>query len=232
MKVSQASVAALLVAACSTPITPPDTLAPAPWPTANLPADVFFAPGDTVEIVFHTAPELTRTVTVAADGTLRLPFIDPIPAAAANTKTVKRRLQSAYRAQLVDPSLDVLPVSQAPAQVFVGGAVAQTGAVELNGPTDLLQAIIMAGGPTEEARLSDVLLMRRDFDGTILTRRVDLTNAFADPASADLFPLARYDVIHVPRSRIANQNRFVSQYLRRALPLDFFVFYDLSNAAD
>ncbi len=202
------------------------------WPAGGVTPDLVFAPGDTVELVFHSAPELDRTATVAPDGTLRLPYIDPVPVAAATPETARLRLEAAYGEQLVDPSLDVLPVASKAGRVFVGGAVRSPGAFELEGPTDPLQALILAGGATDEAYLGEVVLMRRTGTGAMETRVIDLRAALATPDAADWFALERDDILYVPRSRIADQNRFVSQYIRNALPLDFFLAYDVSDSAE
>jgi len=144
-------------------------------------------------------------------------------------ETARLRLEAAYRGQLVDPSLDLLLLEAAAPRVFVGGAVAAPGAVTLDGPTDPLQALILAGGATREARLDEVLVLRRNPSGEVETRTVDLAAALRNPGAAHWFPLDRYDVLYVPRSRIADQNRFVSQYIRNALPLDFFLVYDVAG---
>lgn len=224
--------ACLLPVACASPPMDTPGFSPAAWPETNLPADIILGPGDTVELVFHSAPELNRTAQVAADGTLRLPFIAPVQVAATTPATARLRLEAAYRGQLVDPALDLLPVAQAPPRVFVGGAVGTPGPVTLDGPTDPLQALILAGGPTREAWLGEVVLMRRNPAGEVETRTIDLASALRNPGAADWFALQRYDVVYVPRSKIADQNRFVAQYIRKALPLDFFLVYGLGNAQD
>ncbi|MDP1553872.1 MAG: SLBB domain-containing protein, partial [Hyphomonas sp.] len=115
-------------------------------------------------------------------------------------------------------------------KVFVGGEVATPGMFDLPGQIDPLQAIVMAGGLTRDAQASNVLLIRRLPGGEVRSALIDVRAGLSDPGKADWLPLRRFDVIYVPRSRIAEQNQFVAQYIRDALPLPFSLFYAVSGA--
>ncbi len=62
-----------------------------------------------------------------------------------------------------------------------------------------------------------------------MTRVVDVKNALRDPRKLDIGPLKRFDVVFVSRSRIANENQFIQQYILGALPINFSFFYDLGE---
>ena len=213
---------------------------PAPLPSDPFPvqewryedgadAHYLLAPGDTLEIIVHSAPDLSRTVTVGPDGRFRIPYSGPVRAAARTVEDVRFSVQAAMADELNDPDIDVLLVTTASQRVFVGGEVRQAGMFELPGQIDPLQAIIMAGGLTDRGEARTVILMRRLFGGDVKTTVLDLEAGLYDPTLADWGPLRRFDVIYVPSTRIANQNQFVRQYIRDALPLDFFLFYDIAD---
>ncbi|MEM1086204.1 MAG: polysaccharide biosynthesis/export family protein [Pseudomonadota bacterium] len=187
------------------------------------------APGDELEIIVHTAPELNRTVTVGPDGRIRMPFTGPVSVAGRNVETTKIALRAALSSELKDPDLDVLLVATGSQQIFVGGEVGSPGMFDLPGQIDPLQAIIMAGGLTPEARPKEVILIRRMPGGGVKTAVFDVKSGLFDPRLAEWTPLRRFDVVYVPRSRIADQNLFVQQYIRNALPIDFSFFYDVSG---
>ena len=71
--------------------------------------------------------------------------------------------------------------------------------------------------------------MRRLPGGEVKTAVFNLAEGLEDPALADWGPLQRFDVVFVPRSRIANHNLFVQQYIRGALPVEFSLFYDIAG---
>lgn len=194
-------------------------------------ADAFYllAPGDELDIIVHTAPELNRTVTIGPDGRFRMPYSGPIHASARTVDEVRAGVQMAMARELNDPDIDVLLVGTASQRIFVGGEVTNPGLFEMPGLIDPLQAIIMAGGVTDRGRASTVVLMRRLPGGEVKSAVFDLKAGVYDPSLADWAPLRRFDVIYVTRKPIANQNLFVRQYIRDALPIDFSLFYDIAG---
>lgn len=187
------------------------------------------APGDSLQVVFRTAPELNRDVLIAPDGSITLPYIGLVQASARTSTEVQAELLSAYSQELKSPDIDVIPVGFASQRIFVGGEVKTPGMLELPGQIGPLQAIIMAGGLTDSAKPETVALMRRMPGGQVMTAVIDIKDGLNDPKLAAFTPLRRFDVVYVPRSRIASQNLFIQQYIRAALPIDFSFFYDISG---
>ncbi|MEM8616664.1 MAG: polysaccharide biosynthesis/export family protein [Pseudomonadota bacterium] len=192
-------------------------------------APYLLAPGDELEIIVHSAPELTRTVTVGPDGRIRMPYSGPITAAARTIEAVQTGVRVALATELKDPDVDVLLTGTASQQIFVGGEVESPGMFELPGLIDPLQATIMAGGITTDGRQRQVLLIRRMPGGGVKSAIFDLKDGLYDPRLAEWTPLRRFDVVYVTRKPIADQNLFVQQYIRNALPIDFSLFYDLAG---
>ncbi|MEQ9315640.1 MAG: polysaccharide biosynthesis/export family protein [Henriciella sp.] len=187
------------------------------------------APGDTLSVVFHTAPELNRETIVAPDGSITLPYVGSVPVSARSAAEIRGALIEAYSSELKDPDIDVIPIGFDSQRIFVGGEVNSPGMMELPGQIDPLQAIIMAGGFNDRAKPQNVALMRRMPGGQVMTAVVDVNKGLNDPALADWTPLRRFDVVYVPRSKIAAENLFVQQWIRAALPLDFSFYYDVAG---
>ncbi|MEO1554098.1 MAG: polysaccharide biosynthesis/export family protein [Pseudomonadota bacterium] len=168
-------------------------------------ADAFYllAPGDELDIIVHTAPELNRTVTIGPDGRFRMPYSGPILAAARTVDEVREGVQFAMARELNDPDIDVLLVSTDSQRLFVGGDVTNPGLFDMPGLIDPLQAIIMAGGVTNEGRANTVVLMRRMPGGEVKSAVFDLKAGIYDPRLADWAPLRRFDVVYVTRKPIA-----------------------------
>ncbi|ACT59653.1 polysaccharide biosynthesis/export family protein [Hirschia baltica] len=190
-----------------------------------------FYPGDKLNITFRQAPELDREVVIAPDGRISLPLMDPVVVADLSAFELQKILERIYARELVDPSLTVTPVEFASQQIFVGGEVNNPGVFPLPGQIDPLQAIVLAGGWNDNSKPEQVIILRRDRNGQIMTRVVDVKNALRDPSNLDIGPLKRFDVVFVSRSRIANENKFIQQYVLSALPIDFSFFYNLKDNA-
>lgn len=222
--------AGALLAACTTAPTPSPDFPETPWQkAARTDAEYLLAPGDELELTVYSAPELSRTVSVAPDGRVRLPLIAPIFAAGRTPDQLAAHVRAAYESELRSPDLDVLVTNYASQQVFVGGEVNTPGLFDLPGQIDPLQAIILAGGRTDRAHGREAFIMRRQPGGEVRTAVFDINAGLSDPALATWGPLQRFDVVYVPRSRIANQNLFIQQYIRQALPIEFSLFYDISG---
>lgn len=218
---------ALVPATCA---SDPEVSPPPPTLTGAFPAEApyLLAPGDRIEVIVHTAPELSGEFLIAPDGRLRMPLAGPVMATALTPEELASRLSAALAGELIDPSLEVGVIETAPQKIFIGGEVRAPGMFDLPGQIEPLQAILMAGGLTRDAAPKDVLLIRRLPGGEVRSAVINVKAGLTDPALASWLPLRRFDVVYVPRSRISEQNQFVQQILRTALPLPFMVFYDTS----
>jgi polysaccharide export outer membrane protein len=185
-----------------------------------------FFPGDEVEITVFSAPELSRSARIGPDGRLALPLIGAVRAADLTADELHDILVAAYASHLRMPELTVTPTSYASRQVFIGGEVARPGIYEMPANIDAFQAVALAGGFLPSAHRRDVLVLSRA-SGETMVRQIDLSMRAVRNGLPGAVPLQRYDVVYVPRSRIAQVNLFMQQYVRDALPVQFSFYYDL-----
>ena len=213
------AIACLLLAGC----TGVEPFTPGPRPTAGFP-DIAYAdwteaepeyrlfPGDVVNLVVASAPELNREgLRVGPDGRIVLPLGINVMAADRSVEELEASAAQAYAPHLVRPEVDFVLAEPAPMRVFVGGEVAEPGQIEMAGDIDALQAVIQAGGFTAGARRGEVVVIRRGPEGRPMMRTVNLARAISDPARHDAVPLRRFDVVYVPRSTVAEAGLFVRQ---------------------
>jgi polysaccharide export outer membrane protein len=177
-------------------------------------------PGDVLDVSAPSAPELNRTVTVEPDGRISLPLIGVVMAADRTVPDLAQTLTQIYSGQLVRPEIDVDVKTATPLRVFVGGEVGKPGVYDMPGDINALQAVILAGGFTPNARLSQVVIVRRGPGGRAMMRTVDLHNAIFSASVTDAIPLRRLDVIYVPRTGLADI-AFMVQALRNIVPVQF-----------
>jgi len=198
-------------------------------PRTHLGKAYFLAQGDILDVIIHTAPELNRTLTIAPDGHLHVPYAGAIPAAGLPLESVRDQIQEALSRELRDPDLDLLLISTVAPRIYVGGDVADPGMFDLTEKINPLQAIQMAGGVAATGQPHTILLLRRLAQGRSKSVIFDLKAGADGPVPVDWSPLRGFDLVYVSRERIADQDAFVRQYLRDALPLDFFLVYDIAD---
>ncbi len=180
-----------------------------------------FFPGDELDITVPSAPELSKQIVIGPDGRITLPLIGPVMAADRSTTELQAVVSQAYASQLLRPDVFIALRTAAPLKIYVGGEVANPGVFDMAGDLDAFRAVMMAGGFRNTARRSEVVIIRRGREGRPMMRTVDLMQALRDPARADLVPLRRFDIVYVPRTRVAEVGMFVQQYLRDILPVQF-----------
>ncbi len=187
-------------------------------------------PGDTVEVTVHTADELSGPREVGPAGRVNLPLAGAGMVTGMSAPAAARAMASRYASVLRDPIVEVRPQSFGSQRILVGGEVGDPGLYDMpSARIGVLEAVMLAGGPTPRARRNRVVVLRRAEDGGVMLREVDLASALQG-GSADSVPLSRHDIVFVPRSGIAEVNDFVEQYVRNILPLDAAFSYALADS--
>jgi protein involved in polysaccharide export with SLBB domain len=176
---------------------------------------------DQIAVKFYRSPELNEDVTVRPDGMISLQLIGDVPAAGLTPTALSEDLARRYRGELSDPRISVIVRKPGGQRVYVGGEVGAQGEMVLNGGLTLFQAIQKAGGFLKTAHRKQVILIRRDAHGRLTAKSIDVRPIQSgDDPGQDLL-LEPYDVVFVPRSKIANVNVFVEQYIRNNLPINY-----------
>lgn len=123
-------------------------------------------PGDKLEIKVWQEENLHSEVVVQPDGTVSFPLAGHIPAAGKTTAEFIEALKQRLSLFMPGPEVNVRLVAADGNMVYVTGEVAHPGAFILKRPTDVMQAISMAGGLTEFARKNNIVILRHETGGT------------------------------------------------------------------
>jgi protein involved in polysaccharide export with SLBB domain len=175
--------------------------------------------GDELAIKFYTNPELNEDVKVRPDGMISLQLIDDVLAAGRSPAELDADLTKRYTGELADPQISVIVRKSGLNRIYIDGEVGNPGVVTIAGGMTLYQAIQRAGGLKETAHRKQIILIRKGPDGQPVGRSVDIRpiQRGANP-SLDI-PMRPLDMVFVPRSKIAEVDLFVKQYIRDALPI-------------
>ena len=176
-------------------------------------------PGDELIIKFYTNPELNEEVEVRPDGMISLQLIDDVQAAGLTPAALDAELTKRYTGELANPQVTVIVRRSSSQRVYVGGEVGSQGVIRLTGGMTIFQAIQKAGGFAKTAHRKCVVLIRQGAEGKPVGRLIDVREIQTGAHPEDDIPLQPFDVVFVPRSKIANVDVFVDQYIRQALPV-------------
>jgi polysaccharide biosynthesis/export protein len=173
-------------------------------------------PGDTLDIKLFYNPELNESLTVRPDGKISMQLIDEIQAAGLTPAELDQKLTEQYSGELRKPAVTVIVKSFINQQVFVGGEVNNQGFVQLTAGMTPLQAVLGAGGLKETGDPSSAILIRKGPDNQPLPVRVNLKNAIYGGKQSSM-QLHAQDVVYIPKTAIAEVNKFVQQYIEDLL---------------
>lgn len=116
---------------------------------------------DQIEISVFQVKDLDRTVRVNSQGQISLPLIGVIDAGGKTARELEQLIAEKLEAGFLrDPQVSIFVKEFASQRITMEGAVANPGIYALKGRTSLLQAMAMAGGVADLARLDGVVVFR------------------------------------------------------------------------
>lgn len=119
---------------------------------------------DVLDITVFRVAELSKTVQVAATGTINLPLVGEVPAAGRTARDVERDLTKRLgKNYLQSPQVNVTIREYNSQRVTIDGAVRKPGVYPIRGDTTLLQMIATAEGLTDTAA-TEIAVFRKTGD--------------------------------------------------------------------
>ena len=154
------------------------------------------SPGDTVDITFSGATNLTGLRRVGPEGAITLPDVGPIQAAGKTVGELEKELEERYKGELRDNDV-VVTLAASANVVYVDGQVGRPGRVHLDRPLTALEAILEVGGFLPDANTSKVMVTRW-IGNENFTWVLNLKPLY-EGAPVSVFYLHPRDYVHVPK---------------------------------
>ncbi|MGE3275510.1 MAG: polysaccharide biosynthesis/export family protein [Vicinamibacterales bacterium] len=158
--------------------------------------DYHLAAGDKLRIEVYKDDQLSQSVQVRPDGKITLPLLGDLVASGRTPAELRDTIATDLKEYMTNPVVTVIVVEATIATAYVMGEVRQPGAVALQRPMTVLQALALAGGVTEFAHKGDIRILRNTPDG-VRTIDFDYDDALKGAADARLF-LQAGDTVVVP----------------------------------
>jgi len=184
---------------------------------------------DRLSVKFQRNPELDQELIVRPDGRISLPFIDEVQCAGMTPEELKAELERRYAGELAVPDITVVVSEFGGNRVFVDGEVKTPGMHQLTAGMTMTDAIASSGGFLPTGLREQVILIRKDETGTPVGHSVDLKKVVLGKDAEGNVLLQPFDIVYVPRSKIANAGIWVDQYIRDMLPIRLRLFLPLAT---
>ena len=164
---------------------------------------------DTVEVSFTFSPDFNQTLTVQPDGFVILKGAGTLLAEGLTVPQMQQAVVYAYRGFLHQPEVTVALKDFDKPYFLASGEVARPGKYELRGDLTVNEAVAIAGGFTQQARHSQVVLFRRISAYVAESHVIDLKKMLNSRDLREDLHLQPGDFIFVPQSRISKIRKYV-----------------------
>src|SRR5438270_10477591 len=159
--------------------------------------------GDVLVLNFPLTPEFNETITVQPDGFISLVGLGDTHAQGQTIPELTQSLRTAYANVLHDPVLYVSLQTFVNPSFTAYGQVGKPGKYDLHGDTTVSQAVAIAGGFTEKAKHSQVLLFRRVSNDMVETKKIDLKHMISSGNMAEDIHLQPGDIVYITKNELS-----------------------------
>jgi polysaccharide export outer membrane protein len=178
-----------------------EAVVPAPDALAALQAtaepDYLIGAGDQLNVEVWKDPVLTRLVTVLPDGKVAYPMVGEVVAAGKTVARLRKEIEGKLSLYVKDAVITVEVRQVNSLQIYVLGRVRTPGRTVLTSNIDVLQALGIAGGPDQFAKMSRIKIFRREGRKTVIIP-FDYDDVIAGKNLESNILLRRGDVVVVP----------------------------------
>ena len=165
--------------------------------------------GDTFDVNFELSPEFNQTVTVQPDGFITLRSVGDVNVAGQTVPELTQTLKQAYGKILNDPLIVVMLKDFEKPYFIADGQVGKPGRYDLRGDVTLAEAIAIAGGFTDAAKHSQVLLFRRVSDEWVEAKVVNIKQMLKNGNLHEDPHLHPGDMLVVPKNTLSKIQRYI-----------------------
>jgi polysaccharide biosynthesis/export protein len=164
---------------------------------------------DVIEIKFNFASEYDQLLSVQPDGFITLRGLDELYVEGLTLAELRSTVRQAYATTLHDPEVTIALKDFEKPYFIASGAVAHPGKYELRGDSTVTEGVALAGGFTEQAKHSEVVLFRRISEDRTEARILNVKQMLNTRNLAEDFHLRAGDLLYVPQNRISKIRRYL-----------------------
>ncbi len=124
--------------------------------------DYILNPGDHLHISVWGEENLQQDVLILPDGTLAFPLIGTLEAAGRSISALRKEIARKLQPYVPEATVSVTVSETSGNLVYIIGKVNEPGTYVLVRPTDVMQALSLAGGLARFAKEDEILILRRE----------------------------------------------------------------------
>ncbi len=166
-------------------------------------------PSDVLQLTFPITPEFDQTISIQPDGFVSLRGVGDQHIAGKSLPELAEALHKVYGTFLNDPIINIEMKDFERPYFTAGGEFGKPGKYELRGDTTVAEAVAIAGGFTDKAKHSEVLIFRRVPGGWEAAKRLDVKMMMNNGDLGEDIHLRPGDMIFVPKNKLSKIREFI-----------------------
>jgi polysaccharide biosynthesis/export protein len=135
-------------------------------PTRSPAAEYVIGPSDVLAVTVWKEPDISRTLPVRPDGKISLPLVGELQASGLTASKLQDVITQKLKDYIENPQVNVVVQEVRSRSFNIVGKVLKPGSFDLTKPTAVLDAIALAGGFQDFAKVSKIYVLRRMPDGS------------------------------------------------------------------
>ena len=204
----------------------------------------FIDPVVTVTMIQYnrTIDRLKRAITTAArgqskltairpDGYASFPVITDVLAGGKTLPELKKTVQEKYKEQIDNLTVTMILKVMKANLAYIHGEVNSPNSYLMDGNLTVSQLVARAGGLKNTAERKTILVISRDKHRRPWGRIVNLEKVIKMGDISQDIVLNQYDVVYVPKSKIARRNLWVEQYINGLIPEELIGAFEMGGSA-
>jgi polysaccharide export outer membrane protein len=153
---------------------------------------------DILSISVWKEQDLTRAVPVRSDGRISLPLVGEMQAAGRTPAQLEQDLTAALRGYITDPQVTVIVQEIKSRKFNILGQVMKPGSYPLTSDTTIVDAIALAGGFKDFAKVKSIYVIRQNASGAETRLPFNYRSFIKGKNAAHNIKLMPHDTIVVP----------------------------------
>lgn len=161
-------------------------------------------------------PDLNFAATINPEGNIFVPQVGQVSVQGLTLEEAQEKIRTLLNRVLVKPVVSVSLAGQRPVQVTISGEVTRPGIYPVGGVLRVSDALLVAGGSTQQADLRQVQIRRKLIDGSIVTQNIDLYTPLQNGSAQPNLRLQDGDAVIIPRREIATDTNYDRNLVARS----------------
>lgn len=189
--------------------------------------EYFLEIGDVLEVDVWKVDDLSRQVTVRPDGRISMPLVGDLEVVGMSLTELRNILTEKFSDYIVDPQVSIALRQFGGRKFIILGEVSNPGVYRYQQQIYLMEAIALAGGIRQFAKIADVMIIRGDIkkQPKVKIIRANLNNLLKQGMLTENISVMSNDIIYIGKGAIGDANKVIDEVIEPAFSniIDFFV---------